>query len=794
MRRILTIILALSLLAAPGVAHADSKVVPSSPVVITGSFGANAVLTLLYPQDDPGVTAVFEWFADGTKISGAQGPTLSLAPELVGQTVSARVTLRKTGFSDHVVDIPGAKVFSSLPISSGRMGWHDESVEQPGCFAPRANGVSTPTIGWSLWFSCQPFNTSFGSQVVQKFWWYRNGQLIEGANQSTYRLQTADAGQAIWGAYQVTYANGFVFFESKRLGSSVPFQITLAKPTISGSLRVGDLLQASTTGSDPQATLTYQWFSDYALVPGATSASYVVKQEDLAKAVQVLVVAQREGHSPSSALSDPVQDSRLTPANPMAAYSKVFNGYTPTNTAYDIQYVTSPSVSPETLAREKLLVQRAADFWSPDYSPVGVTIVYLTKDDASWAEELIRQNPSWSNSIPGGIRSWIERNSCGFALAFQVEQRKIFIQCLRNGAESSLNDQQVGPHEYSHWVQYEQTPSLFLGTVPWLIEGQANFYGLALGIAPQDPTLKFINTSLAGHATQYDIYNGYRFGDFKVLDLFQSGNVFDIQTMLTRSGTVWDSYTIGTLASEWLVARYGHQKYVEWMKQLLQTKGQNNESERAANSIAFERVFGFEYSQLGLHLTPYIAARAGQLRTAWNDTYRSETTSPTVNPTQSPSVNPTQSPTVNPTQSPTVNPTQSPSVNPTQSPTVNPTQSPSVIPTQSPSVNPTQSPTVNMTQQLPTFAGKTSALNASHRGWISGKVKAGPIQQVICTAIYSSKTNAKDVAIYKLRAQNSCQFAKTVLLGIGKTSKTSVTMSKSTKSAEVGKVYMSFKR
>jgi glucose-6-phosphate dehydrogenase assembly protein OpcA len=99
-----------------------------------------------------------------------------------------------------------------------------------------------------------------------------------------------------------------------------------------------------------------------------------------------------------------------------------------------------------------------------------------------------------------------------------------------------------------------------------------------------------------------------------------------------------------------------------------------------------------------------------------------------------------------------------------------------------------------MTQQVPTFAGKTSALNAAHRGWISGKVKAGPIRQVICTAIYSSKTNAKDVAIYKLRAQNSCQFAKTVLLGIGNTSKTSVTMSKSTKSAEVGKVYMSFKR
>jgi hypothetical protein len=706
-------------------------------VLLVGSFGANATLTALYPKDDPLVSASVEWFANGTKLASAQGSTLYLASELVGQTVSAKVTLRKAGFTDFVVDSPGAKVFDSLPTSFGKMNWNDESVDQPGCFAPRASGVSTPTIGWPIWFSCQPYNTNFGNQIDQKFWWYRNGERIDGATQSSYRLQSSDAGQAIWGAYQVTFPNGFVFSETKRLRSNVPFQIKLAKPTILGSLKVGASLLASTTGTDSLANLSYQWFSDYAPISGATSANHVVRQVDLGKALQVLVSAQREGHSPSSMISDPVADSTLRPFSPIDAYSAVFNGYKPSGANYDIKYVTAPSVSPETLAREMALVKRAADFWAPDFTPEGVTVVYVTKQDAAWAEELVRQNPSWINSIPGGIRSWIERDNCGFALAFEVEQKKVFIQCVRNGSDATMNDKQVGPHEYSHWVQYHQTPSLFLGTVPWLVEGQANFYGLALGIAPEDPNLKLINTSLAGHASQFDIYNGYRFAEFRLLDLFQTGNVFDIQTMLSRSGTVWDSYLVGTLASEWLVVKYGHQKYVNWMRELLQTKGQNNDSERVANSIAFRSVYGFDYSELGLHLTPYFAARAPQLRAAWAETQNNQNNVPNVQPTSS--------------------------------------------------------ATVNTKQQLPNFSGKSSVLSSAQREWISKRVKDGPIRQITCTGVHSKTKTSKDLALVKLRAKNACQFAKTSLASIGSSASAVATSSTTTKTSEHGKVYLTFK-
>ena len=774
MRRVISLVLALVLLASPNVALASSSVTANSPVLITGSFGVGGTLTALYPTDDPSISATFEWFTNGTKINSAQSATLLLGADLVGTTVSARITLRKTGLTDLVVEATGARVFESLPVSSGNSGWGDESVPQPGCFSPRATQTETHRVGWTIWFGCQPFNTSFGSTVDQKFSWYRNGTLIAGATSSSYRLQAEDAGQNIWGAYHVTYANGFVFTESKKIRTPVPFQLTVAKPTILGTQSVGNSLTARTIGIDPLATLSYQWFSDYAPVANETSASYTVRNTDVGKALQVLVTATRTGYSPAATLSDPLAGSNIQPVNPMSAYSAIANGYTPSSRVYGINYISSPTVTAGTLAREKALIQKAADFWYSEFNPVDVTVMYLTQSDATWAEQQISQRPSWSGSIPGGIRSWIDRNSCGFALAFMADQKQVFIQCVKNGSESGINDQQVGPHEYSHWIQYAQTPQLFLGTVPWLIEGQANFYGLALGISPDDPTLITINKSIAGQATQYDIYNGYQFADFKMLEIFESGNAFDVQTMLTRGGTVFDQYAVGTLTSEWLVAKHGHQKYVDWMKGLLQTKGQGNAAERLANANVFRTVYGFEYDQLGVHVTPYFAARSKQLRDAWAQNNQGQTNPAPQNPApQNPVVSPTAAPTPTPTASPTPAPTGTPKPTPTPTPT--------------PVV------TLNAKVQLPSFSSKATALTTVQRDWISQRVKDGRVRQVACTAAYASKTTAKDLALYKLRAQNACAHAKTSLSKLGRSSKISVTTTKTTKSSEVGRVYMTFK-
>ena len=714
--------------AAPIIRAETAEYSPNTPVVIVGSYGVGATISAIYPRDDATVSASFEWFADSSKLQSEQSSTLALTSAHIGKVISAKITLSKLGLASKEVTASGAKVFATVPTSSGTMNYLGESVSQPGCFAPRASQVETPTVGWPLFFSCQPYNTDFGNNVDQKFSWYRNGSQIEGANSLTYRLQPQDAGQSIWGVYQVTYSNGFVFAEAKKLRQSIPFQQQLTKPTIVGSMKLGSLLLARTVGW-PSANLSYQWFSDFVPVQGATSPTFTVRQVDLGKTVQVLVSSAREGFTTASALSLPAKGATTAPINPLDAYSKVFTGYSTTTTNYDIKYISSPTVTEQTLAREKLLVNRAADFWANHYTPSGVTVVYLTKNDAVWAEDLVAKNPSWKNNISGGIRSWIEKGDCGFALAFKADNKQVFIQCVRNGLDSTINDQQVGPHEYSHWVQYEQTPSLFLGTIPWFVEGQANFYGLALGIAPEDKALKHVNLSLAGHATQYDIYNGYKFGELRMLDIFERGNALETQIMLTRGGTVWEAYTIGTVVSEWLVSNYGHEKYVSWMKQLLQNKGPNNASEKIANAFIFKEVYGFEYDQLGLHMTPYFAARSLQLRAAWAEKNKNQLTGPTI----------------------------------------------------------------GSTQQMPAFAAKASTISADQTEWLEIRLGDGPVRQVTCTTYLGAKTTAKDKALFTARAKAACGHAKTKLTSMGRQPTISVSVKKTNKAADFGKVWLTFK-
>ena len=715
--------------AAPIIRTEPAAYSPNTPVLIVGSFGVGATISAIYPRDDAAVSASFEWFADSTKLQGEQTSSLTLTSAHIGKVISAKIVLTKSGLAATEVIATGAKVFGSIPNSSGTMNYLGESVSQPGCFAPRASQVETPTVGWPLFFSCQPFNTDFGNNVDQKFSWYRNGSQIEGATSLTYRLQPQDAQQSIWGVYQVTYSNGFVFTEAKKLRQPILQQQQLTKPTIVGTMKIGSLLLARTLGWPSSSVLSYQWFSDFAPVAGANSSTFTVRQVDLGKTVQVLVTSVRDGFTSASSLSLPAKGGVAAPINPFDAYSKIFNGYTKTTTSYDIKYISSPSVTEETLAREKLLVNQAADFWSNHYIPVGVTVVYLTKNDASWAEDLVLKNPSWKNNISGGIRSWIEKGDCGFALAFKVDNKQVFIQCVRNGSESSINDQQVGPHEYSHWVQYEQTSSLFLGTIPWFVEGQANFYGLALGIAPEDKTLKFVNLSLAGHATQYDIYNGYKFGQLRMLDILERGDSFETQIMLTRGSTVWEAYTIGTVVSEWLVSKYGHEKYVTWMKRLLQNKGPNNTSEKIANAVIFKEVFGFEYDQLGLHLTPYFAERSAQFRAAWIEKNKNQLSGPTL----------------------------------------------------------------GTTQQLPLFEAKKRVLNADQIEWLQLRLGDGPVRQVTCTTYFGSKTTAKERALFTARAKAACTFAKTKLTSMGREPITSAAVKLSNKFSDFGRVYISFK-
>lgn len=737
MKKLVSVLASLVIAFLPGVAQAKTlpSVSTNSPVVIAGSFASGGALRIAYDDSDSGINSTVEWFASGAKIVGAAGRTLILDSDSVGKAISAKVTLRKTGFKDTLVTVSGLTVTSELPTRNQMT----ESGWQVLPYQPECNGVaqssflSAPKVGWNVWFDCNPFyNLSngspvYGSSVVT---WYRDATLITGATSHTYKVQAADAGKKLWVVYRGTYSNGFQAIDMQSVEGKIPTLMKVVKPTIVGKLLSGTVLTVGTKGWETGATLSYQWFRNYAPIIGATGATYTVQSGDLGKAIHVMVSGQKAGVSPGSAISTALIDANTQAFSARAAYTAVFENYTPTTTEYDITYETSPNITATTIAREKKLIQAAADYWASEYTPSEVNVVYMTKDDAAWAEGVIAAHSGWNAHIPGGITKWVNDYSCGFALAFTVDNKQVFIQCMRNGADIWDSDKQTGPHEYTHWIQYKQNSDLGLYGVPWLIEGQANFFGVALGIAPNDPDLRFVNMNIVNHATQYDIYNGFAWGSLKLLDILQSGDSVDIQAMLRRQGTVFDSYAIGHLVSEFLVAKYGANRYVQYMKTLVHDHPFYTSEQIAKNAIDFYAVYGFEFADLGKFMAPYLEARSAQLRKEFLERDKN-------------------------------------------------------------AVKPGS--TLNSTQQLPVFAGTSASINSNQMDWMIRRLKDGNVTKVTCNWRYLKTSTVAEKARYLQQATNACAWANTELLSYERTPVITITSTQVSKTADAAKVFLTFK-
>ena len=634
MKRLAGLVIAILLIVDPAVsASAALKPIKlSSPIVIAGSFASGGTLKVTYDNtgfNEPSV----EWFATGTdkiamKISGETTSTLYLTGDQIGKVITAKATLRKPGFKDTIFSLTGLRVFSALPTVDR----YDPELErqlavpvEPTCEPIRPSYfLSQPTIGWTLYLDCQKFlNTSFDSPTSEKTTWFRNAVNVSNDQWGGFRLMPADAGQVRWVVRQATFNNGFQVVYAARMQDPIPLQIRTTKPTIKASITktnrivTGVTLTAGTKGWESGADLEYAWFKNYTPIHGANSPTYAVPSEDFAKTFQVLVSAAKPGFNSISALSAPFAVTKLTPLSARPAYSAIFDGYSISNSVDRINYIVSPTVSTDSLNREKSLVKRAVDFWAAEYTPDESTIVYLTKADTAWAQNIVEDN-GWESKVPNGIGSWINSNNCGFALAFNdsATNKQVFIQCIRNGKDSAVLEHQVGPHEYTHWVQYAISPNLNTSATRWLIEGHANFYGLALGIAREDVSMKAINKSLATHAAMYDDYNGYAKRSMQILRILESGNYVDIDALLKKSGSVFEQYLIGTLISEWLVQNYGHSSYLQYLKEALIDKPFNNSDQIVHNENAFRNAFGLDFADLAIFVAPYFAQRASQIRAA----------------------------------------------------------------------------------------------------------------------------------------------------------------------------------
>ena len=94
------------------------------------------------------------------------------------------------------------------------------------------------------------------------------------------------------------YAEGWRYVEGTAVAPSVkpPKQYTkAAKPTISGTAKVGKTLKAKTGSWSPKPAFSYRWYRSGTAIPGATKASYKLTKADKGKRITVKVTGKRSG-------------------------------------------------------------------------------------------------------------------------------------------------------------------------------------------------------------------------------------------------------------------------------------------------------------------------------------------------------------------------------------------------------------------------------------------------------------------------------------------------------------------
>ena len=232
---------------------------------------------------------------DGVSVSGSS-VTLTLGSAVAsGATVTVSYTAPTDAAAPRIQDEAGnpAASFSDQDVENKT----PPPANSPATGAPTISG--TAQAGETLTASTSDIEDDDGlDNVGYSYQWLANGADIAGATSSSYTLVEADNGKTI----QVNVS----FRDDKNNPETLTSAATAAveprpntpatgAPTISGMVRVGETLTASTSDIDDAdgmsgAVFIYHWLANGADIAGATNNTYTLVDTDVGKTIKVRVI------------------------------------------------------------------------------------------------------------------------------------------------------------------------------------------------------------------------------------------------------------------------------------------------------------------------------------------------------------------------------------------------------------------------------------------------------------------------------------------------------------------------
>ncbi len=237
----------------------------------------------------------YRWFADGSVIPDATGPTYTLPTEVQSAAISVEISALKIGYHTST----------------------DTSAATGPVTGTRVTGATT--VGNTLRGDSSAVTSSAPATLAKQ--WLRNGAPIPNADGASYQLTNADAGSTI--AYRVTETiegETDAPVTSPAVGPVSGGVITLPAPTIAGDPVVDSTLSASLPGGelDPaDAVVTWQWFRWD--TPVGTGNTYTPVPDDVGAYLSVRATATKDYFTHVSQFTETWEVGRATFGTPPVA-------------------------------------------------------------------------------------------------------------------------------------------------------------------------------------------------------------------------------------------------------------------------------------------------------------------------------------------------------------------------------------------------------------------------------------------------------------------------------------------
>lgn len=230
-------------------------------------------------------TVTYQWYRNGTKISGATSIDYTLTSSDYGKTVTVKVSYSKSGYTTY-------PQFNAPGTEAGQW-WLKANPAEPQVTGNASVG-GTLTIGARTYIDVSNGNAVVPSPSL-KYQWYSGGTAIssaKGGTAASYTVKTPDKGKSL--TVKVTASGASTILPSVSTGIATPLvggtplpNAPATAPALSvaaGSTDLATSIEAADTGiTSPDATpntVKYQWLRDGASIKNAVAQTYLLTTAD----------------------------------------------------------------------------------------------------------------------------------------------------------------------------------------------------------------------------------------------------------------------------------------------------------------------------------------------------------------------------------------------------------------------------------------------------------------------------------------------------------------------------------